>query len=353
MLGKEKGAWSAGYRARGSWRGDSKARPGSPRTCKDLQPKSNKKTPNHSHIIRSASWDVHSVDNTKCQPHTEHPEPSSTDGGHVNWYSHSGKQFGSFSYSSTCTCHMTRETWKLVFTQKPAQECFRHHSLVLETTQISFNRGADEQSHNLWYTCPINKIKGTSRCCTQQHGYISNAFCEEKEARPRGLHSAWFHSWHPGQGRTIEGRKLDQRLPHIGVEGGELVDYKGAQGEEHFGVMECSLSWLWEGPHNCVPLSKRIELHTKNGDFTTLCFHKKKRRREGRKERRKKPTHLPTGKWLERSCSLIPQHTECWMPTSVGGRAELESKRGKSARCQSQRRFQKPGRSAGAEVRVP
>ena len=100
--------------------------------------------------------------------------------------------------------------------------------------------------------------------------------------------------------------------------------------------------------------TKHIELYTKNGDFTAckLCFHKKKRR-EGRKQRREKPTHLPMGKWLERVCSPIPQHIECWMPTSTGGRAELETKRGKSARCQSQRRFQKPGQSAGAEVRVP
>ena len=41
------------------------------------------------------------------------------------------------------------------------------------------------------------------------------------------------------------------------------------------------------------------------------------------------------------------------MPTSTGGRAELESKRGESARCQSQRRSRKSGRSAGAEVRFP
>lgn len=31
---------------------------------------------------------------------------------------------------------------------------------------------------------------------------------------------------------------MDQWLPHVGVEGDESVDYKGAQGKAHFGAME-------------------------------------------------------------------------------------------------------------------
>lgn len=82
------------------------------------------------------------------------------------------------------------------------------------------------------------------------------------------------------------------------MEGGEFVDYKGAQGKEHFGVMEMfSILIVRRSTQLCAFIKTYRATHQKWG-FTTckLCFHKKKIRREGRKERREKPTHLPTGK---------------------------------------------------------
>lgn len=92
---------------------------------------------------------------------------------------------------------------------------------------------------------------------------------------------------------------------------------------------------------------KTYELHTKKWGFTTckLCFHKKKM--GGRKEGKEGKTHSPAHGEVIRDSAPLPHSTECWMPTSAGGRAELESEREK--KCQVSESKEAPEAWAGSQ----
>lgn len=134
---------------------------------------------------------------------------------------------------------------------KTCAECFRHHSLLLETTCDFLNRGADEQSHNLWHTCPHNKLKGTKPLLQMHNSWwerILIYFVKRKKPDTEGsilYDSTHMTSWERQKYKRMENKPVVATYWGGGV---SLLITKGHRARNILGWWRCSLSWLWEGP---------------------------------------------------------------------------------------------------------
>lgn len=120
-----------------------------------------------------------------------------------------------FSGSRTHTSHSTGHPhpstewnthvkWRPTFTWEPACEAyssFIHDSPKLGTAHMSYNRTDGDVSafiqRNTTQQFPLKE-----RWCTQQHGWISEAFCEVKAARIRMNHTMCAAFWRKQTHRT-------------------------------------------------------------------------------------------------------------------------------------------------------
>lgn len=141
-------------------------------------------------------------------------------GKYANPYSHSGKQFGSFLSSQTCTCHVTQrspssvstwEIWRLKFIQQLG--CRSLQELYLKLSKIENNPNVHQQvSNKKVLEQPYSRIRLISKKeqATDTYSNVDKSNCITRERTPFRKATCCLNSftWHTGKGKTRSGEQV-------------------------------------------------------------------------------------------------------------------------------------------------